>query len=687
MLLVIYAGSNQLVKKRFSHLENELMLINLKRVDSTLQRELELLHVLNNDWAQWDDSYDYLLNRNTQYPLSNFTFETFVNLNIHAFVFFDIDFNHFDNFAFDNDTQSLTKLDEIFISEIKKALKKNKNQTQGILGLILINNKVYMISTKSILTSVAKGPSSGYIIMLRPFNHKVFSVLSTQTLLNVEILTQQQLTNDPFLMKMTVYPGSEYKITIDNNQQIIGLSHLDGLFGQQLKTVKVTAPRNLYKQAMLALKELMNLVIGCTMLFMIILLYALRLIILKRINRLSLNLKKIGLKQSNTERVQVEGNDEISQVEVSCNQMLAGLEKSFNQYKKDQIRQRLQNDSLMFLTKESNLFEGEVVDFCSTINKMVLKTCNVDVSSIWLFKKETHFFNCINIASLDESSNVEIYNMDKNKVGLLFNELSQTGYFRVNQLHVYPDYIQYLNELNFNLEQKSMMNVAIKFKGDLVGFISIVLKGNSQELRLDEDVFLLSSAELIEQTIAAKERIELEEKLWRLASFDNLTQLPNRNYFYKKAKIAIDHAKSEQHKMALLFIDLDRFKSVNDQYGHLVGDELLKQVAGRIKSVVRADDLVARIGGDEFVILLTKIGEHKHAEKVCKLLVNSLSIEFNIMGEVVNIGASIGIAVFPEHAENTDILMSLADSAMYQVKNKTGNGFVMYSPSQKNTKQ
>jgi diguanylate cyclase (GGDEF)-like protein len=170
----------------------------------------------------------------------------------------------------------------------------------------------------------------------------------------------------------------------------------------------------------------------------------------------------------------------------------------------------------------------------------------------------------------------------------------------------------------------------------------------------------------------------VQRKLREMALFDKLTKLPNRAYFYAELDIEIRHAKRNREKIAVLFIDLDGFKSINDSYGHDIGDELLVQVAQRLKEAIRSVDIVGRIGGDEFTVLVTDVKKSADAELVAQKIVTSISKDFLIKKRIAKIGASIGISIYSDDAQDVDTIMKHADSAMYEVKNSGKNSFVTY---------
>jgi len=164
------------------------------------------------------------------------------------------------------------------------------------------------------------------------------------------------------------------------------------------------------------------------------------------------------------------------------------------------------------------------------------------------------------------------------------------------------------------------------------------------------------------------ERKKLEEQLENLAHYDSLTGLPNRMLLQDRMEQAIATSERQRQHFALLFIDLDGFKPVNDTFGHAFGDEVLKIVAVRLNAAIRGMDTAARLGGDEFVVVLTDIVSSENAARVADKLLLSLSEPYEIAGETVNISASIGVSIYPNDEMVAQELLRTADEAMYSAK-------------------
>ncbi|WP_100405692.1 sensor domain-containing protein [Bacillus solitudinis] len=169
-----------------------------------------------------------------------------------------------------------------------------------------------------------------------------------------------------------------------------------------------------------------------------------------------------------------------------------------------------------------------------------------------------------------------------------------------------------------------------------------------------------------------------EEKMHQFAYYDTLTGLPNRNYFFQELKLEIAKAKEKEEILALLFFDLDRFKKVNDSYGHQAGDGLLSDMAERISEVIDGIGFVSRFGGDEFTVCLPNIKEKSMVKGIVEQIFKIFQAPFMIKGNSIFMTMSIGVSFFPDHGTDADTLLKNADSAMYRTKDEGRNHFRIY---------
>jgi diguanylate cyclase (GGDEF)-like protein len=217
--------------------------------------------------------------------------------------------------------------------------------------------------------------------------------------------------------------------------------------------------------------------------------------------------------------------------------------------------------------------------------------------------------------------------------------------------------------------------IPVVLQDDLKG---ILLLGSAGRLNLQQDN-LLRCIDLAGRFAVALASVEREEALYRQAHYDELTGLPNRQLLKDRLAQQIVHARRDKFSGALLFIDLDRFKEINDVYGHSVGDLVLTQAAERIENEVRDSDTVARLGGDEFVVVLPRISSDSLIHHTASRLLDRLTESFSVRGQDHFVGGSIGIVTFPEDGDSVETLLKNADAAMYRAKESGRARFEFFS--------
>jgi len=218
-----------------------------------------------------------------------------------------------------------------------------------------------------------------------------------------------------------------------------------------------------------------------------------------------------------------------------------------------------------------------------------------------------------------------------------------------------------------------LLNISVGLSGIyflIKYFIDEKDKNASNKLQVEHEKLLKTSREL---EIA-------NEKLKYRAHHDELTGIPNRYLFREELFRMTAFALRHKHLVSLLFIDLDGFKAVNDNYGHAKGDEVLQIVASRIESLLRQEDIIARIGGDEFAVAIGALDDLVYVEKVAKRIIDEINRDYDGLPSS-SLGASIGISIFPDQTTDIDSLLNYADQAMYNIKKSSKNDFMIYSES------
>jgi len=217
------------------------------------------------------------------------------------------------------------------------------------------------------------------------------------------------------------------------------------------------------------------------------------------------------------------------------------------------------------------------------------------------------------------------------------------------------------------------LGVPLRVENKIIG--SMVLQSYTDpDLYSPKDIKLM---EFVSQQVAtAIERKQIEEKLKFLSLYDPLTKLPNRVLFYDRMRQEIAYAKRERKKFALMFLDLNNFKEVNDRFGHNIGDQVLQGVAKKFNTLLREADTICRLGGDEFIILLPRLAQpRENSVDVARKILHSLGEPFLIKDNQIFVNTSIGIALYPDDGEEEEILIKNADKAMYTAKKERSNSY------------
>ena len=254
------------------------------------------------------------------------------------------------------------------------------------------------------------------------------------------------------------------------------------------------------------------------------------------------------------------------------------------------------------------------------------------------------------------------------------------GYDSVEEVLARPTWDFY-----FSRSDRERVIAALKDKTELLNFeICLKRRDGSPVWVLQNEALVYGEEErshFMEGTIIdITARKNAEERIEHQAYHDHLTDLPNRLLFNDRLALAVAHARRHRKRLTVMFLDLDHFKLINDTMAHAAGDELLRAVSSRLQSVLRQEDTVARMGGDEFTILLPEVHDEKDAARVAQSLLDSFRAPFFVQGREVFTTASIGISVYPNDGADVDTLIKNSDSAMYRAKEAGRDNFQFFTP-------
>jgi len=339
---------------------------------------------------------------------------------------------------------------------------------------------------------------------------------------------------------------------------------------------------------------------------------------------------------------------------------LSNQKNSLETLKAKQATTRTQIFKLIYFKEESlkseilsatEDYEFILNDFINIANK------NKNITDISLFNEVVASF-----AQLRELSNLLVHRVRNEELSEAIN-LFQTQYVqRESLISVFIHDAQYGKEQSIKSLNKKNQKAELIFS-----YIFLI------------EIFLTL---IITYLINRQTSIKLDQShkhLMKLANQDVLTGLYNRRLFMEHLDYSLELTKKNDHKLTLLFIDLDGFKLINDTKGHYIGDKVLIEVAQRIRASVRESDLVYRLGGDEFTIILSNVNDIADYKTVAENLVQSICKPYYIESQELYLSASIGVSIFPDHGQSVDLIVNAADAAMYQVKTEGKNNYLCFS--------
>lgn len=536
-----YLGSKYFLMRSFLELEYDRAHRDLARIDESLDQINHSLYTFTSDWSHWNDLYDYVQGKNPQFVPNNLNMSAYVNSNINLMTFWDNNNKIVVGSSIDTDNQKIAPYHRglekyIFPGSI---LFDRKDVNNDLRGYILTEKGIMLVAACAITDGDKLQPPLGVAIFGRDLNKAMLDKIVETTKTNVSLLLPDQIKGDASLKaiyeQLAKDPSGHYSAAISKDA-LHGYTLIKDINNKPIGMFRMVTPRAIYLTGDKAVQYYLMSFIVLAVIFSLLMLWLLRVLIIKRLERLDRQVAYIGDKNAIKQRVDAGGNDELTSVSKEINHMLDIIQAS-----QEQLEHRVEERT---------------------------------------------------------------------------EELQKTN-------------IQLQDEIT---ERKSV----------------------ERELTVHK------------------------EHLIRLAHYDNLTSLPNRVFFNEILNKAIGHAEKQNARFAILFIDLDRFKNINDALGHSVGDMVLKEMGTRFSAILRAGDILARLGGDEFIILLNNIKDGNYISSTTEKILLAAAKPVKTEGHEFFIGASIGISVYPTDGTSMEILQKNADMAMYKAKHAGGGVSVYY---------
>jgi diguanylate cyclase (GGDEF)-like protein len=347
--------------------------------------------------------------------------------------------------------------------------------------------------------------------------------------------------------------------------------------------------------------------------------------------------------------------------------------------KREEERTRQKDSQLYELTRDPSISTGDLRAAFEVISARSTQATQCERISIWLMNSIGTAIRCVHVYERGEHSTQSRANIEKDECPELFEEMQQQRAVAIpdiqRDVRLAKLWHYYFKQRNVN----AVLVVPFRHGYKVRGVVFHEWVGESRHWTAEEINYASALADFMALALSAADRKQAEEEMRRLANYDHLTGLPNRTLFMDRMEQALARARRSRHPLALLFIDVDRFKSVNDSLGHNVGDQLLYQIGQRLLECVRTSDTVARLGGDEFTVIVEDCMESQAVTLTCERILTSLSESMLLEGTEINLGCSIGVSMYPTDGTTVQALLQNADSAMYKAKERGRNNYQFFT--------
>ncbi len=631
LISLLFAVSNAILLSSLQQLERAQTLRELRHIRMAIQEDQTNLQNLAGAWAILDDTCDFVDNPRGHAAPVNTSLASLANNELDLIAYCDTRGKLIYSRAFDRQRWKDQPASKSFANHLAEhGTQMLATSPPGHSGIILLSDGPLLLAAYPIISETPRKRTHGTLFLGRFLTKVHLNRLVGPTQLNHEM----RLFDDPALpdyfasAMVAISNGNTFFTHPITDSSIAGYIGLRDFDGAPALIIRVLFPRDLYNQGVNGMRYFLLSLLAVGGVFSVMVILLLERIVLLPLKRLSANVSGIGASGNLSARLAEAGKDELARLAGTVNGMLASLESSQEELRaKEALRkseERYRN--LVELSPDAVfiMHEGQFV-----------------------------FTNAAGLALIGAQHADEILGQPLQSV--IHPDHREMFTRRIS--HFAPGQEWPLMEEQFLRHDGSVADVEIT----AVPFIY-------------QDS---TATQIVARDITDRKRDR--ERLNYLAYYDELTGLPNRTLFNDRLAQALAVSNRRKEQVAVMVLDLDRFKEVNDTLGHYVGDRLLQVISTRLKSCLRESDTVARIGGDEYFIILPNIGNTQCAEVVAHKILNALAEPLMIDSHDLYISASLGISTYPIDGANVEALVKNADTAMYRAKAEGRNDFKCYS--------
>jgi diguanylate cyclase (GGDEF)-like protein/PAS domain S-box-containing protein len=605
-----------IVRPRFEKIERDQALADLKRVDALVDQEMRALDANLLGYASWDDTVAYAKRPTQSYIDINYSQAWLASIGAEALCIADASGRVLYEIAYDPGSDRRIDLDGFFSKETSpgRALAATPG-LKALSGFSILDGKIFLAVSRPIRNSADDSPSYGRIVFGRFYASR-----------------DEARVSELMMLKVSFDPGIESRSIGRRGASLVAAEPLPSLSGGAAGGILLEHPEKIIAEGRAMTELLAAATTLACLLFIHAIFLAVKLGALAPIAGLAASARALAASGHLGEKLPAERRDEIGDLAASFNGLLGKLEEA-NLGLEEKVEER--TGELKRANEELRLM-GEV--FAHSIEGIVITDADMRILAVNPgFARITGF--CSNEVIGKKASLFMRRSRESDSPEELELLLSQNKQWTGEVWNRRPDGTPYPVWISIS---------SLKDDGDRV-------------LRYIGVFHDISDAK------------RDEERMRQQAFYDSLTGLPNRVLLASKIENAIDRSMRFGMKAALLFLDLDRFKEVNDSFGHDAGDALLKEIGQRLRRIARGEDTVARIGGDEFVLLVEDIENFHVPAGIALRIIAGIEKPVEICGTSVGVGASVGIALCPEDGADAQTLLKNADAAMYAAK-QAGKG-------------
>ena len=619
LVATLYVLARIIVLGELSHLEDQSARLDIERVLSTLHYSLSELESTAKDWSAWDDSYEFVAGNKPEFIKANLVDLAFVHNRLNLILFLNSAGDTVYAQAYDLERQQEVPVPASLQSHIQPGspLLSHEGLNSGVTGLLSLPEGPMLLSSQPILTSEGSGPTRGTLIFGRYLNASASKVLADATQLELMIYEISNPDLPPAITRIMPSLTSDDPVAVEplSSDTVAAYTPVNDIYGQPSLILEVVRDRHIYSRAHQLVMYFLASLVGVGLVFGASVITLLDKAVMSRIATVRNGVRRIAATADLTSRVSLSGGDELADLASNINSMLVALQRAQSERRRAEAALAASENRFRLLVEQIPAF---------------ILTTDTDL-------RITSFLG----------GRPEVREIPQDQV---------LGH----RLDEFPEVSEQIAPLTAALA-KAVQGQSSAFQFEWNGRIDDI---HVQPLHDQEGN--ISGAMSVSWDITDLKRLESE--LYRLANHDPLTGLLNSRRFQEKLEDALNQARQNGTSLALLMLDLDHFKSINDRLGHQAGDELLIDIGALMSSTLRAADSVARVGGDEFAILLPDT-DIEQAERAASSILKRIREHESIVANVrVTPSASIGIAVFPQHGTTTTTLMARADFALYKAK-------------------